>query len=100
MSEEDISTTKRKYNRKAKIFGVFATDADGNEHLVEYVEHYSAPQARTVALEGRIEVREAGTDELIAIGRDGTPYRKLADASDDGGQRDLYKEDTDQGDES
>ena len=100
MSEEDSITTKRKYSRKAKIFGVFATDADGNEHLVEYVEHYSAPQARTVALEGRIAVREAGTDELIAIGRDGTPYRKLADDLDDGGQRDLYKKDADQGDES
>lgn len=100
MSEEDISTTKRKYNRKAKIFGVFATDADGNEHLVEYVEHYSAPQARAAALEGRIEVREAGTDDLIAIGRDGTPYRKLADDSEDGGQRDLYKKEAGQGGES
>lgn len=100
MSEENSITEKRKYNRKAKIFGVFAAYADGNEHLVEYVEHYSAPQARTAALEGRISVREAGTDDLIAIGRDGIQYRKLADDSEDGGQRDLYQKDADQGDES
>lgn len=100
MSKEDISTTKRKYNRKPKIFGVFATDSDGNEHLVEYIEHYSAPQARAAALEGRIEVREAGTEDLIAIGRDGTPYRKLSDDAGDDGQGDLYKKDAGQGDES
>lgn len=100
MSEENSITEKRKYNRKAKIFGVFTTDSGGREHLVEYVEHYSSPQARAAALEGRISVREAGTDDLIAIGRDGIPYRKLADDSEDGGQRDLYQKDADQGDES
>lgn len=45
-------------------------------------------------------MREASTEDLIAIGRDGTPYRKLADDSEDGGQRDLYQKDADQGDES
>lgn len=91
----DETTTKRTYVRKPKIFGVFVIGDDGKETLIEYVQHYSTPQARAVALEGRITVREAGTDDLIAIGRDGIQYRKLEQDADEG-QGDLYNAGQDQ----
>lgn len=83
MNDTPVRKTK---TPKAKVFGVFLIDNDGNESLIEYVEHHSKPQAQAAVLAGKIEVREADHRDMIRIGRDNTPVRWLNGEGPDDGQ--------------
>lgn len=82
MNEQNSKT------RKAKIFGVYVIDEDGNRNKIANVEHYSKPQAKNRALEGKIEVEELAYDDLMRIGADGEQVMRLDDSDD--GQMDAF----------
>lgn len=79
-------------NRKAKIFGVYVIDANGNREKLANVEHYSKPQARNAALEGKVEVEELAYDELMRIGADGETVIRLDDDGEDDRQTDAFED--------
>lgn len=76
--------------RKAKIFGVYVIDEDGNRNKLANVEHYSKPQAKNRALEGKIEVEELSYDELLQVGAEGETVMRLDEGSTDDGQLDAF----------
>lgn len=82
--------TRKTKTPKAKVFGVYLIDDDGNENLIEYVEHHSKPQAQSAVLAGKIEVREADHHDMVRIGREGTPVRWL-DMTPDEPKMDAFK---------
>lgn len=77
-------------SRKAKIFGVYVIDEDGNRNKLANVEHYSKPQAKNRALEGKIEVEELSYDELLQVGAEGETVMRLDEGSTDDGQQDAF----------
>lgn len=85
MNEKTKSKT-----RKAKIFGVYVIDANGNREKLANVEHYSKPQAKNRALEGKIEVEELAYDELMRIGADGETVMRIDDDGVDDGHQDFF----------
>lgn len=88
MNDTPVRKTK---TPKAKVFGVFLIDNDGNESLIEYVEHHSKPQAQAAVLAGKIEVREADHHDLMTIGREGIDVRWLTKPFDEDDQSDFLK---------
>lgn len=75
--------------RKAKMFGVYVISESGVRTKLANVEHYSKPQAKNRALEGKIEVEELAYDDLMRIGADGEGVLRL-DENEDDGQADAF----------
>lgn len=86
MNEQQTQTK----NRKPKIFGVYVITEDGRREKLANVEHYSKPQARNAALDGKIEVEELGYDDLMRVGADGEHVIRLDSDDADDGQQDAF----------
>lgn len=86
----EIETRKTK-TPKAKVFGVYLIDENGNENLIEYVEHNSRPQAQAAVLADKITVREADHHDLMKIGREGHDVRWLNKPFSDEESEDIFK---------
>jgi hypothetical protein len=66
---------------------IFAIRRKATGEIIAYVRHHLKREATRIAL-GEIETEECGTDDLIAIGRDGTTVIGMEPAIDPN-QQDL-----------